>query len=178
MIRITGGKYLGRKLLTPETDKTKPTMDRVREGVFNALQADIYDATVLDLFSGSGSYGFESLSRGAKSVSFVDCSLEAIKALKENISLLKEEKNTSTHQMDYVSYLNSNNKQFDIIFVDPPYKAYSYNEIVDLLLKSNSLSDNGIIVLESEDDLLLDESPFRKVKKYKYGLAKVYILRK
>lgn len=178
MIRITGGKYLGRKLTTPETTLTKPTMDRVREGVFSALQFDIYGKDVLDLFAGSGSYGFESLSRGAKSAHFVDDSLEAVKCLKENIKMLSLHDIAVVNQSDYISYLKSTNHKFDIIFVDPPYKAYSYNEIVELILSNNVLNEKGILVLESENDLDIDETNFSKVKKYKYGLAKVYILRK
>ena len=178
MIRITGGKFRGRKLNTPTTSLTKPTMDRVREGVFSALQGDIYGTDVLDLFAGSGSYGFEAISRGAKSCCFVDNSFDAIKSLKENITTLSLMEICSTNQMDYVSFLSSSNKKFNIIFVDPPYKAYSYNEILNNILNNKVLSDEGIIVMESEDDLSFDESLFKKVKKYKYGLAKIYILRK
>ena len=71
MIRITGGKHRSRKLATPETNLTKPTMDKVRAGVFNALGNHLDGKVVLDLFAGSGSYGFESLSRGASFVDFV-----------------------------------------------------------------------------------------------------------
>ncbi len=178
MIRITGGKYLGKKINTPSTSLTKPTMDRVREGVFNALQGDIYDAAILDLFAGSGSYGFESLSRGARKTIFVDNNLDAVKCLNSNISLLKVFDNASIHQMDSMQYLRNTNEKFDIVFVDPPYKAYSYKLITEVIIDNDILSEKGIIVLESEDNLEIDERLFKKVKQYKYGLAKIYILRK
>ena len=178
MLRITGGKFLSRKLVTPETDSTKPTMDRVRAGVFSALQGDIQGSVVLDLFAGSGSYGFESLSRGAKYVSFVENNQLALKALQANIKTLGVESSSKINSMDYISFLERNNDKFDIIFVDPPYKAYDYNDIVNSLLSNDLLNPFGIIVLESEDDLDIDESRFTKAKRYKYGLAKIYILRK
>ena len=178
MIRITGGKYLSRKLLTPETDATKPTMDRVRAGVFSALQGDIQGSNVLDLFAGSGSYGFESLSRGAKEATFVENGPFALKALQSNVKTLGVESEIKISPTDYLSFIHKCAEQFDIIFVDPPYKMFDYQEIVNNLLNNDLLTTDGIIVLESEDDLSIDESPFSKVKKYKYGLAKIYILRK
>ncbi len=178
MIRITGGTFLSRKLTTPSTDKTKPTMDRVRAGVFSALQNDITNARVLDMFAGSGAYSFESLSRGASFATLIDKDKDAIKAINDNIKALNVAESTLVVNSDSLEYLKVNKEPFDIIFVDPPYKAFNYKMLVDLILETNSLKDKGIIVLESEDDLDIDETRFSKTKKYKYGLAKTYILRK
>ena len=178
MIRITGGTFLSRKLITPSTDKTKPTMDRVRAGVFSALQNDIQSARVLDMFAGSGAYSFESLSRGASFATLIDKDKDAIKAINKNVKALNVVDSTEVVNSDSLEYLKINKEPFDIIFVDPPYKAFDYKMLVDLILSSNSLKDKGIIVLESEDDLEIDETRFSKTKKYKYGLAKIYILRK
>ena len=90
MIRITGGKNRSRLLETPSSGLTKPTMDKVRASVFNALNGEIDSKKVLDLFSGSGSYGFEALSRGASSVTFIDKQAEAINVIKKNALNLKE----------------------------------------------------------------------------------------
>ena len=177
MIRITGGEDRSRLLETPNTTLTKPTMDRVREGVFSALADDIRGAKVLDLFAGSGSYGFEALSRGAESATFVDSSYDAIKVLRRNAEVLKRS-NISIKISDVLSFLTGNPGNFDIVFADPPYKLEVYEEVVKLLTERNILSENGIIVLESERDLNIDEALFKKVKKYKYGLAKIYIIRK
>ena len=144
MIRITGGIYRSRKLETPNTGLTKPTMDKVRAAVFNALGYEIENKKVLDLFSGSGSYSFEALSRNAS----------------------------------YVSYLEKSDKQFDIVFMDPPYKLDVYQNVLDLLDKNNLLQKDAIIVLESEKELPINENNYKKVKQYNYGLAKIYILRK
>ena len=177
MIRITGGKNRSRLLDTPNTNLTKPTMDKVREAVFSALSERVYDARVLDLFAGSGSYGLEALSRGAKEVTFVDSSIEAIKVIKQNCEKLHEE-NVEILNSDVLGYLNQNSQEFDIIFADPPYKLDIYEEMVKTLIERHILASNGIIVLESERELNIDESSFSKVRFYKYGLAKIYILRK
>lgn len=88
MLRITGGSFRSRLLKTPFSEATKPTMDKVRLGVFSSLNDRVINADVLDLFAGSGSYGFEALSRGAKSATFVDNGFEAIKCIKENAQVL------------------------------------------------------------------------------------------
>jgi len=177
MIRITGGEDRSRLLETPSTSLTKPTMDKVRAAVFSALGDEIKGAKVLDLFAGSGSYGFESLSRGAQSATFVDSSTEAIKVIKKNAANLRKE-NVEILNRDVLAFLSENSQEFHIIFVDPPYKLDVYEDIVKTLLERKIIDDNGIIVLESERELNIDESLFSKVKLYKYGLAKVYILRK
>ena len=177
MIRITGGENRSRLLETPNTTLTKPTMDRVREAVFSALGDAVKNANILDLFAGSGSYGFEALSRGAKAATFVDSSYDAVKVIRRNAQVLKRE-NICIKIDDVLSFLSGNPGNFDIIFVDPPYKLEIYEEVVKVLNERHIVSDNGIIVLESERELNIDESLFKSVKFYKYGLAKIYILRK
>ena len=177
MIRITGGKHRSRKLVTPETTLTKPTMDKVRAAVFNALGDDIVNKKVLDLFSGSGSYGFEALSRDADEVTFVDKQIEAIKCIKENAKSLKED-NVKIVRDDVVSFLENLNESFDVVFVDPPYKLYIYGKVLSLLNEKKLLNETAIIVLESEKELPINEENYKKVKLYNYGLAKIYILRK
>ena len=176
MIRITGGENRSRLLETPNTTLTKPTMDRVREGVFSALGDAVNHAKVLDLFAGSGSYGFESLSRGAEHATFVESNYDAVKVIRRNAHALNRE-NICIEISDILSFLSGNHRKFDIIFADPPYKLEVYEEMVKVILEKKILNDNGIIVLESERELNIDESKFKKVKIYNYGLAKIYILR-
>lgn len=173
MIRITGGKNRSRKLVTPDTTLTKPTMDKVRAAVFNALGDDIRNKKVLDLFSGSGSYGFEALSRGASYVTFVEKDIHAIDVIKENSLALKEE-NIKIIRADVFTFLENNDESFDVIFVDPPYKLDVYEKVLSLL----KLSPKAIIVLETERPLNISEMDYAKVKMYNYGLASIYILRK
>lgn len=177
MIRITGGINRSRLLETPNVSTTKPTMDKVRAGVFSALGPAVEGANVLDLFAGSGSYGFEALSRGAACATFVDSSSVAVDTIKKNAAKLNQE-NVTIIQGEVLAFLEQNLQEFSIIFVDPPYKLDVYEDVVKTLIRRNILSSNAIIVLESERELNIDESLFSKVKLYKYGLAKVYILRK
>lgn len=177
MIRITGGEFRSRLLETPSTNITKPTMDKVRAAVFSALGDSVKGAKVLDLFAGSGSYGFEALSRGSASVTFVDSSNDAIKAIRKNATTLKTE-NIEILNNEVLAFLGQNSQEFSIIFADPPYKLDIYEDVVNMALSNHILSENGIIVLESERELSVDESKFKSVRFYKYGLAKVYILRK
>lgn len=176
MIRITGGKYRSRLLDTPNTTLTKPTMDKVRAAVFSALSQDKL-GDVLDLFAGSGSYGFEALSRGASSITFVDKSKDAINTIKANAKKLGET-SIDVNMADAISYVKETNKKFDAIFIDPPYKLEVYEELVNIITSRELLNECGIIVLESEKELSLPLEKFSKSKFYKYGLAKIYILRK
>lgn len=177
MIRITGGEHRSRLLVTPDTNLTKPTMDKVRAAVFSALGDSVKNARVLDLFAGSGSYGFEAISRGAVSATFVDMSNQAIDSIKKNAESLKV-KNVDIVKSDVLAFLEQNSQEFSIIFVDPPYKLDVYGAVVEKAFNNHILSENGIMVLESERELSIDESKFKSVRFYKYGLAKVYILRK
>lgn len=177
MIRITGGTFRSRLLETPLTDKTKPTMDRVREGIFNALGNKVNNAKVLDLFAGSGSYGFESLSRGAKSVVFIDITKESSNAIKLNAEKLEVSSFNYIHQ-DVVSFLKETDESFDIIFADPPYALKVYEDIIEIVSSKNLLNDDGCLVLETEKELSIPENTFKEVRFYKYGIAKIYLLKR
>ncbi len=177
MIRITGGQFRSRLLKTPNSLRTKPTMDKVRQGVFSSIGDEIINANVLDLFAGSGSYGFESLSRGANKVTFVDKGHEQIKIIKDNARALKINDLATIVCSDVLSFLKETKEQYDIIFVDPPYKLDIYYRVIDLILNCNILKDGGILVLESEVLLNVDEDIFR-FKILEYGTAKIHILRR
>ena len=176
MIRITGGINRSRLLVTPNSELTKPTMDKVRAAVFSALGDSVKNSKVLDLFAGSGSYGFEALSRGAAFATFVDKSRDAYNSVRENSKNLNHQ-NIELIFGDSLEFLSENTRKFSIVFVDPPYKLDVYESVVETLIKGNMLEENGIIVLESEHELKLNESLFKSVRFYKYGLAKIYIRR-
>ena len=178
MIRITGGEDRSRLLEVPNTGLTKPTMDMVRQAIFSALSYDIYDKEVLDLFAGSGSYGFESLSRGAKHATFVERHGDAVATIKRNARALKrEEQSTVVNELTEI-FINEYAGKYDIIFIDPPYVFDEYSKLVKTLISREVIKDNGIIVLESDKELDIDKTMFKEVRTYEYGLARVYILRK
>ena len=176
MIRITGGKHRSRKLVTPETNLTKPTMDKVRAGVFNALGNHLDGKIVLDLFSGSGSYGFEAISRGASFVDFVDQTKFSKDAVLENARALHETC-FEFHFTDALSFLNETSKKFDLVFMDPPYKLEIIHEVLKIINERELLNKNGVIVVESEKEIAFNET-YQEIRHYNYGLAHTYILRK
>ncbi|MBR0194040.1 MAG: 16S rRNA (guanine(966)-N(2))-methyltransferase RsmD [Bacilli bacterium] len=175
MIRITGGKHRSRKLVTPETTLTKPTMDKVRAGVFNALNNYLEGKEVLDLFAGSGSYGFEAISRGANFVTFVDQTKFSKDAVTSNANILKET-NYEFVFSDALSYLYETNKQFDLIFMDPPYKLDIIEKVIEVIEKRQLLKSGGAIIVESEHEISFNGN-YVDIRHYSYGLAHVYILR-
>lgn len=178
MIAVISGKYRSRKLLTPE-DGTEPTKNRVREALMSALADIMVDATVLDLFAGSGALGIESLSRGAAKAYFVDHSPQALDVVRKNLKALGEDKNPC-FGMDYEAFLGrSDLPVFDIVYLDPPYADKgSYQKALDALLQRNLLGNHAAVVFEYEGGIAVDLTAFKRYKEYTYGKTKVLIARK
>lgn len=176
-MRVISGSYRGRNLDTIDGDKTRPTTDRVKESMFNLIMFYINDSKVLDLFSGSGSLGIECLSRGAKSVDFNDNNRDSIKIIKKNLTGMNGEYNIYSN--DYKSLLSQKaNSQYDIIFVDPPYNFSIENELFTMLKELNILKVDGIIVYETDRELLVDNENYELVKSKKYGITYVSVIRR
>ncbi len=176
MIRIISGKYRSRKLETPSVTITKPTMDKVKAGIFSSLSSEIINAEILDLYAGSGAFSLESVSRGAKSFVAVELNKQAIQVIKNNIKTLELDCDFSVIQSDAITYLNSVDKGFDIIFIDPPYK-YNYEEILEALVNSKACKKSSIIVIETEKEIDLSIIKSNNIKEYKYSKTHVYIVR-
>ena len=178
-MRIVGGKYRHRLIVFPDDmAHTRPTKDRIREAIFSAV-GDINDYRALDLYAGSGAMGIEALSRGASHVTFVDISGLAIKTINDNLNSLKVDKNEyevlKTSDVSAIELFKKNNKQFDIVFLDPPYEKGEYEKIVSLLQSNNLLSDKAILVLESNHPIKLENIDYQKNKEYHYGEIMVFI---
>ena len=178
-MRIVGGKYRHRLIIYPDDmEHTRPTKDRIREAIFSAL-GDITNSNALDLYAGSGAMGLEALSRGASKCAFVDVSPIAIKTIKGNLDNLKitsEEyiliKDKDINALERFKTLN---EKFDLVFLDPPYEQGQYQQIVDLLLDKDLLSEHAVIVIEANRDVNLENIEYQKKKDYHYGEIKVFI---
>lgn len=151
-MRIISGKARGTKLYTLEGMNTRPTLDRVKESLFNILQNDLQCATVLDLFSGSGALGIEALSRGSKKAILCDNNYKAIELIKKNIEKCKVKDKIQLVYKDYKKCLNELNEKIDIIFIDPPYKKNIAVHAVKIIVDKKILNKNGIIILETDDE--------------------------
>ena len=172
MIKILGGKFKGRKLSNFNLEALRPTKAIVRKSIMDTL-TPFENKDVLDLFSGVGTLGIEALSRGAKSVCFVDKSPEAIRILKKNINLLNIESDADIRLLDVFKFLNKNSLKFDVIFADPPYYKYHFSDLIDMI--KPVLVNGGIFCYES-NKILVQESENIKIKKY--GATQVIFWRK
>ena len=168
-MRINSGRFKYRKLEIPES--ARPTTEKVREAVFSMLIGKVEGATVLDLFAGSGSLGLEALSRGAEFCVFNEGDRKNYKVLKNNIENCKAEEISSTYNNDFRKVLILANREFDIIFVDPPYREGYYGEVFELVEEYGLLADGGVIVAEHLNDNELSDNilGFSRTKHKRYG---------
>lgn len=180
MLRISGGKYRSRIIETP-IEGTVPTKNRVREAMMNALQNDLPNGEVLDLFAGSGALGIEGLSRGAKCAVFVDQAPMAQRVIANNLTTLKAE-NATLLRCDALSALKKlaeEKRQFDVIFLDPPYAMLNlYLDSVRLITELGLLKEDGALVVEYEGDAPSDFAEYSRQRMYNYGRTHVLLLRK
>ncbi len=146
-VRINAGVWRSRLLKFPDVEGLRPTPERVRITVFNWLGQDLTGKTCLDLFAGTGAFGFEALSRNAKSVTMVENSRQAHQSLIQNQQLLKAE-NCQIFSQDALIFLANNTQKFDVIFCDPPYNKGWINKLLPIL--NQYLSENGVIYVEAE----------------------------
>ena len=163
-MHIISGKYKNQKLTVPKGNITRPTSGRLRESLFNICQGYVEDALFLDLFAGSGAIGFEALSHGAKHVTFVDDAKASCSSIETNAKNLGASKQVDILYGDVfaqLSKLEKRNKQFDIIYVDPPYDAFktidksqvSFSTLVlKMIDEGNLLKDGGDLFIEDSMD--------------------------
>ena len=167
-MRVISGSAKGRKLVVPSGDHVRPTKDRVKEAIFNSLHSYglVESRSFLDLFSGTGSLGIEALSRGAKSVVFIDHHAEAINCIILNVEKLNYGSTSKILKTDALSFLERDD-YFDVALLDPPYK---YEHWGTLLKQVNAHS----IVIESSEQVTL-ESDWEIIKSQKYGQTNLLI---
>lgn len=169
-MRVISGKYRAKKLAQPKDNAVRPTSDRVKESLFNILQAKIAGAKVLDLFSGSGALSVEAVSRGAYAAAVdIDTALveRNFRGIDGDYDIL---------QCDYlaaIKILAAKGQRFNLIFCDPPYRTDMAAKAVDAILKNDLLTDGGVIVVEcdegsipkfSQEAIITDERKYGKTK--------------
>lgn len=168
-MRIISGKWKGRKLKGFDIDGTRPTMDRVKESLFGMIQKYVPNSEVLDLFGGSGALGLEAISNGASKVILCDNNDISIKTILENSRGME---NVEVIQTDYKKFLKETNLKFDIIFLDPPYKANILNKAIRIIEEREILKIGGIIVCEYEQSC---DCSYELIKEKKYGHKNINI---
>lgn len=151
-MRVIAGKYRGVPLDAPKGLDTRPTLDRVKEALFNILQFHILDQVVLDLFSGSGGLGIEALSRGAKSVTFNDTHPIARQTILKNLQKLSNCHNFDIYALDALTLIATVSAVYDVVLIDPPYQYQEadYSAIISELITHQRLAPKSILVIECE----------------------------
>ena len=168
-MRIVAGEYSSRKIEAPKGDNTRPTLDRVREAVFSSLGTYFEGGLFLDLYAGSGANGLEAISRGFDKAIFVDKAKEAITCINNNIDNLGVKDKSLVLKMNDMNALKlfvEEEYQFDLVYLDPPYKKEHNNEVLMYLIDNNLLKETARVVIESDiDDVFIEE--YKGLNKYK-----------
>lgn len=177
-MRVIAGLSRGRKLKVLEGLEVRPTTDRIKEAIFSSLQFDIPNSNFLDLFSGSGQMGIEALSRGAKSVTFVDNSFKSVEIIKHNLKETGLFENAIVLKNDSINFLTETSQKYDIVFLDPPYNKGLSQLALDKI--ENCVSENGLIVCEHKYGEQMPEQvgDFKILKNKKYGLIEITTYKK
>lgn len=147
-MRIAGGKYQGRIFSPGKQFKARPTTDIAKEALFNILsnRYDFESCDVLDLFSGTGSIGYEFISRGAKSVIMIESNFKHVEFIKSVLKDLNEKALVLT--MDAFKYVFTNRKTYDLIFADPPFDHPHFEKIVQMILEKKPINPGGSFIIE------------------------------
>ncbi len=164
-MRVIAGKHRGTLLFEFKGKDIRPTSDRAKESLFNILRDVVAGADCLDLFCGTGSLGIEALSRGARSVDFVDISPESVSITRKNLQKVKE--NSAVFTSDAIAFLSSAKRAYDIIFIDPPYADDVSERAVCAIANRKLLKENGVIVVERDKPVSAPRGlAVRDVRKY------------
>ncbi len=179
-MRVITGIARGRRLKEPVGMETRPTTDRVKEGIFSSIQFEVEGRKVLDLFGGTGQMGIEALSRGAAHCTFVDLQKQAVAIIRENVNSTGFADQSTVIQGDALAFLSRCREKFDLIFLDPPYDSGLLEKAMELITTIDIVSENGIIVCEngSKSGWPMVAEPYRMQKEYRYGKIRTALYRR
>jgi len=173
-MRVVAGKLKGRQLKSVKGKATRPTGDKIKEAIFHKMGPFFDGGNCLDLFAGSGSLGIEAISRGMEHVTFVEKSASAIRIIYKNVQTLHLESQCTVYRNNVfhaILKLAKQKKQFELILIDPPYEKGDYSNLLNTIVKSEILKDNGLIYLEhspNEKNVFLPDY-FEKFHDKKYS---------
>jgi len=186
-MRIIAGQHKGVKLYISADKETRPLKDMVKESIFNflthsnKLSFQLQQSNILDLYSGTGSFGLECISREAEKIIFVEQKKEAIEILKKNINKLKEKNRIKIFYKNVFDVINDKNllnyissEKFDLIFCDPPFKDTKINSLIELMASKDMIKKNGIVILhrhKNSQEKLAD--CFKIIEERIYGISKI-----
>lgn len=172
-MRVIAGKARGRRLKAPDTDGTRPVTDRVREAVFSTIGVWVEDAVVADLYAGSGSFGIEALSRGARSAVFVENGHKALTVLRDNVETIGLGGKVVASSVQ--TYLARSQERFHLVFMDPPWPQNTDQMEVDLLTLDPLMAPNAEIVVSRRHTDRVPDIPetWRVATEKRYGDTRI-----
>ena len=181
-MRVIAGSARGMKLKTPEGLTTRPTQDRIKETLFNMIQAYLADCVFVDMFSGSGGIGIEALSRGARKAYFIENAKEPLNCIESNLAATKLEDSAVILKTDAVSSLHHIfEKEVDIIFMDPPYNMGHEKQVLTYLKDAKFVTEDTMIIVEASLETDFDYAEdlgFEVYKEKRYKTNKHVFLRR
>ena len=179
-MRVIAGKYKGRTLFSPKDASVRPTTDRIKENVFNLLQGRVAGAAFLDLFGGTGAMSIEALSRGASRAVIVDASRESVALIKKNFQKVDVGREAQILELPYdIALKRLTGEKFDLIYLDPPYRADYYEDILVRIRETGVLKEDGIVVFEHATERDFPEiSGYLSLDRRKYGSVTLEILKR
>ncbi|ERJ13446.1 16S rRNA (guanine(966)-N(2))-methyltransferase RsmD [Haloplasma contractile] len=179
-MRIVSGEFKGRRIKAVPGRNTRPTTDKVKESLFNIIGPYFDGGDCLDLFAGSGNLGLEAISRGMDTCIFIDRDYKAFSTIRDNVKTLNVDEQVEVYKRDAFKALKqiaTQNRTFDLIFLDPPYKHQQINDIIFTINEEGLLNNAGMIIAEyPKEDFL--EKQFGTIEEYKtltYGITKITI---
>ena len=181
-MRIIAGDFKGKKILEPKDKETRPLKDLTKESIFNIINhsnkfsISLDGSDVLDLFCGTGSFGLECLSRKARKVTFIENYENILPILKKNLLNLTSVSNYEIIEKDILnsSEITNLNQKFNIIFLDPPYKENNMTKLLDLIIKTKVLKNDGIIIIHRHKKKIdIFPNSFKIIEEKIYGISKI-----
>ena len=180
-MRIIGGCLKGRKLIKPVGTAIRPTADRTREAIFNIIGHRVIGSNVLDLFAGTGAFGIEAISRGARSAVFVENDKEALSLITRNVKALNLEEIANVVKLDVLNNLNTfrfHRVEYDIIFLDPPYGKGMVTNVLNLIHNFDGIASNAVVIVEHAiaEPIPSEKQSLRLYDQRRYGNSLVSFL--
>ena len=178
-VRIIAGRWRGRKIPVVHADGLRPTGDRVRETLFNWLQAAVKGSHCLDLYAGSGALGLEAASRGAASVTLIESAAPVAEQLRQTLSDLGAGSEVTLSSVSAEQFLAAQPGPFDLVFVDPPFDKQVHAAILAKLVPS-CLNPGGIVYVElpTREADIVNQFPasLSLLKEKRFGDVTVFLL--
>jgi 16S rRNA (guanine966-N2)-methyltransferase len=178
-MRIIAGKYKGKNISAGNSLSIRPVTTKIKESIFNILGEFVLEKDIIDLFSGSGSFGIEALSRGARTLTFVEKEYSSLRILQRNLNFLQiPSEKYNIIQLDVLNYCQKKDINAELILMDPPFKFLQLQELINLIILNRILAADGVLVIHHEvsNPIQMDSSVYHIFKQRRFGRNMISII--